>query len=180
MALRALPGLAALALLASCAALPPTVEEPVARAPEEERPAPAEDRAPTLPEGLREIDSGPQSAIRVPFTRVIHDPELWLDFWAAHTANRLDAPSAPQIDFDRRHAIVLLLGERSTGGYAVRVSEVVERASRVEVVVEVQRPQPGDMVTQAITSPYFIATLPATSKEIVFTGDSVGAGFVGD
>lgn len=127
-----------------------------------------------------ELASGSQSAVRTPVTRAIRDPGLWADFWAAITANQLPPPPRPQVDFSERTAIVLLLGERRTGGYGISIRDVVYGSGEVEVVVEIERPEPGAMLTQALTAPYYIATIPATDREIVFTGDDVEAGFEGD
>jgi hypothetical protein len=39
---------------------------------------------------------------------------------------------------------------------------------------------PEELVTQSLTAPYFVATIPYADREIVFTGDDVETGFVGD
>lgn len=137
------------------------------------------EEAPPAP-GYEVLARGQQSAVRVPLARAIADPALWSDLWAALTANRADPPARPEVDFDEETVVVLLLGERRTGGYAVGIERVRERRNEVEVVVDVQRPAPGDMVTQALTSPYFVATIPVTDKPVVFSGDEVEEGFEGD
>ena len=150
-------------------------------APQEPGPEPAAEpeEAPPAP-GYEVLARGQQSAVRVPLARAIADPALWADLWAALTANQADPPARPEVDFDEETVVVLLLGERRTGGYAVRIDRVHDRRSEVEVVVDVQRPAPGDMVTQALTSPYFIAAIPVTDEPVVFSGDDVEAGFEGD
>lgn len=126
------------------------------------------------------LAAGDQSAVRIPLARAIADAQLWADFWAAHTANRPEPPERPAVDFDTETVVVLLLGERPTGGYGVRIVRVEESRRTVEVVVAVERPVPGETVTQALTSPYYIAMVPVSGKELVFTGDDVEAGFLGD
>ncbi|MFP4114097.1 MAG: protease complex subunit PrcB family protein [Spirochaetales bacterium] len=128
----------------------------------------------------RELASGAQSAVRTPAARAVGDPAAWADVWAALTANHLEPPDRPDVDFDRETVIVLLLGERPTGGYGVGIEAVIESRGRVEVVVDVRRPQPGDMVTQVLTTPYCVAAIPITGKEITFAGDDLERGFVGD
>ncbi len=160
---------------------PETEDAPDAGASDQDAEGTAEkpEEAPPAP-GYEVLARGQQSAIRVPLARAITDPALWADLWAALTANQADPPARPEVAFDEETVVVLLLGERRTGGYAVRIDRVHDRRSEVEVVVEVQRPAPGDMVTQALTSPYFIATIPVTDKPVVFSGDEVEAGFEGD
>ncbi len=126
------------------------------------------------------IAAGTQSAVRVPVARAVSSASSWRDIWYAITANQADAAEAPVVDFERETAIVLILGERPTGGYSVGIADIVERANEVEVVVAVSRPEPGEMVTQALTTPYSIAVVRIAGKEFVFTGDSLEAGFQGD
>lgn len=166
-------------------AAPQKPEQPPAREPDGDTPAadapvdaPAEDAPPTP--GYDVLARGTQGAIRVPLARAIADPALWADFWAALTANQADPPARPEVDFDEGTVVVLLLGERPTGGYAVEIERVRERRDGMEVVVDVTRPAPGDMVTQALTTPYFVALLPVADAPVEFTGDDVEAGFEGD
>ena len=182
---------------ASCAILQPASDPPDSRAtspeqtpdpPTREEKAPREDVPETTePEAIEPAEtawailaSGTQSAVRVPITRAVSDPSVWRDIWYAITANQADPPEVPEVDFQRESAIILILGERPTGGYSVGIADIVERRESVEVVVEVSRPAPGEMVTQALTTPYSIAVVRITGKEFVFVGDSLEAGFEGD
>ena len=158
---------------------PPTDE----RTPAEDEPTPQPDpRGGTDPSARRwrEIASGQQSAVRIPVARAVSHADLWADFWAAITANQPDPPTLPQVDFEHETVVVLILGERTTGGYSVGIAAVVERRLEVEVVVLVSRPPPGAMVTQALTTPYYVAAIPIVARDIVFTGDSLEVGFHGD
>lgn len=140
--------------------------------------APAEELPPGP--GYDVLARGQQSAVRVPLARAITDATLWADFWAAMTANQPEPPERPEVDFDEEIVIVLLLGERRTGGYAVRIEDVRENRGEIEIVVDVERPEPGEVVTQALTSPYFVATIPASGTPVEFAGDDVEKGFFGD
>ncbi len=193
---------AALMAVASCALLRPSLpeteppdgppEDPPAavkpEAPPEDppEPQPAPQPAPREPTPVPEetrwevLASGQQSAVRVPVARAIADPELWADVWAALHANRHPQPDRPEVDFERETVVVLLLGERRTGGYSVRITSVIPRGDVVEVKVEVESPGPDDMVTQALTAPYLIATIPYAEVDVAFSGDDLERGFEGD
>jgi hypothetical protein len=198
----AVAAVVAAAFVASCAMLAPAApdegdapaqsppadaDRPEAESPEAERPGadePADepttepDRART--DGYRLLEAGQHAAVRIPLARAITSPDLWADFWSALNANDPDGPERPEVDFDEETVIVLLLGERPTGGYAVRIDEVIERRTEVVVVVAVERPEPGEMVTQALTAPYLVATIPMIGKPVEFAGDDVEEGFVTD
>jgi hypothetical protein len=50
--------------------------------------------------------------------------------------------------------ILITYGEKPTGGYAVEITGVEEKADRLVVTVKFTEPGPDDMVTQALTYPY--------------------------
>ncbi|WP_366922934.1 protease complex subunit PrcB family protein [Metallumcola ferriviriculae] len=61
-------------------------------------------------------------------------------------------------------------GEKSTGGYDVNIKEIKETAEKITVLVEFTEPEPGAMVTQALTYPNAVEVLDkATDKDIEFT-----------
>ena len=126
------------------------------------------------------IASGQQCAIRVPVAREITDAAFWADVWAAVHANVTPQPERPEVDFSEQTVVLLILGERRTGGYSVGITRVVLGDETANVRVQVDRPAPGAMVTQALTSPWTIATIPVARARVRFTGDRVEEGFEGD
>lgn len=75
----------------------------------------------------------------------------WYALW------RLVGAAAPP-DFVRggQTGVGIFLGERPTGGYAVRVLGVERRPDRLLVTWTEETPPPEAMVTQAFTAPYAI------------------------
>lgn len=73
----------------------------------------------------------------------------------------------PEIDFSKQRVIAVFLGQRSTGGYSIKIKNVNERDNKIYVEVEKINPKPGENATMAITNPYIIAKINST-KEIVF------------
>lgn len=159
-------------------ALPARPEGPAGaeRASEE----PAEDvsarpSADSLP--LRVIASGTQSAVRIPVARMVTTQLVWEEVWSAIHANVMNPPPVPDVDFSSESVIVLVLGERRSGGYGVRVRQVTEERNSVIVEVEVTSPDPDAMVTLQLTSPYLLAAIPKIRKPVVFAGDDVRDGY---
>jgi hypothetical protein len=68
----------------------------------------------------------------------------------------------------------VVLGERSTGGYSVDIDRVMANEDQGTMRVEYTRIKPGDacVVTQALTSPYVLATVDL-QDEPVESGDEV-------
>lgn len=69
-------------------------------------------------------------------------------------------------DVKNSNFLILNMGEKSSGGYAISVDKVEETADKIVVTVKETEPSPGDMVTQNITYPYCIVKINS-KKEIV-------------
>ncbi len=183
-----LPVIAAVAILAftlisliSCGTTPETPAPPESESDitETEPAVEAEERAATgtPAPAVRVLAAGQQSAVRVPVARTVTNRMIFLDVWAAIHANQSPPPTPPEVDFERETVVVLVLGERRTGGYGVAVRQVTERRDTVTLTVGVISPVPDAMVTMALTSPYQIVSVPIVGKTFVFTGDDVRDGY---
>ncbi len=73
---------------------------------------------------------------------------------APQVLNRL-----PDIAFENELPILVSLGERPTGGYAVEIDSVIQRGDTLIVTVSCRSPQPDEFVTMAFTYPYSFIVL---------------------
>ena len=62
----------------------------------------------------------------------------------------------PSVDFAKESVVFLMLGMRSTGGYAVVPEAVTVKGDGVTVTAQTQSPARGDIVTQAFSAPYAV------------------------
>jgi hypothetical protein len=92
----------------------------------------------------------------------------WLKLWSELNASANPTATLPSIDFEKEMVVGAFLGMKSTGGYSVSITKVLETEKCLEVYVSLHKPSPGAMVTQALTQPYHIVKLPATSKEVTY------------
>lgn len=105
-------------------------------------------------DNLKVLAEGFHSAITNPFIAVIRDQQTY------EQLAKLE-PSLPKLDagFFKSHiAIAAFLGEKNTGGYAVRV----EQNERREFLISQIRPGKGQMVPQVITSPFKIVSVESS------------------
>lgn len=95
-------------------------------------------------------------------------------FWADLHADRITTPDVPSVDFEQQIVVAIVLGERSTGGYSVDIDQVMADEEQGEMRVEFTETVPGNTcaVTQALTSPYVVATVDLQG-EPVDSGDEV-------
>ncbi len=91
---------------------------------------------------------------------VIRDAESWSALWAEiHSLSQPVAP-APTVDFDSYMIVFVSMGTRNTGGYAIRVDEVLEAEGAVYAEVAERSPGPSCMTTQALTNPVAARLVP--------------------
>jgi hypothetical protein len=166
-------------MITGCATLfPPTESAPAGQeqAEGQDEGDNREQRAPTW----REIANGDQSAVRVPVAQTVADLDTWIDAWSAIHANKSQPPQRPTVTLDQETVVLILLGQRPTGGYGVAVTSIDTGTEPVEITVEVTSPAADAMVTQALTSPYLIIGIPGPGRSIVLTGDDIAAGYQGE
>jgi hypothetical protein len=87
-----------------------------------------------------------------------------------HQLGRLEAlterslPLGPirAIDFSQEHVVFVTLGQKPTGGFSVTLasSQVVDQ--QLVLTVHITEPEPGSMVTQALTTPCAVIAVTAT------------------
>lgn len=84
-----------------------------------------------------------------------------------------DAPAVPQIDFSKYEVLAVFDGQHASGGYGIRVTQVAEASGARKVFVEHKGPAAPCATLQAITSPFEIIKLPATSEPLTHEDDTV-------
>lgn len=118
--------------------------------------------------------AGPQFAL-------VTGPESWKRYLQDH--GRL--ADQPDVDWDAEVIMVLLMGQKPTGGYSVAITGVEVQDARVVVHVVERTPPPGAMVIQVLTTPFHVVrvdrnALPQDGFQLmVRVGDTVWEGKVG-
>lgn len=69
-------------------------------------------------------------------------------------------------DVQQSNFIILNMGEKPTGGYAITVDSVVETENSIVIKVKEINPEPGAMLMQSITYPYTVVKINS-KKEII-------------
>lgn len=79
-------------------------------------------------------------------------------------------------DFEQEHLLVVAMGQKPTGGYAVVLEDSRIRDNVLQISARGQSPGPGDMVTQALTTPCAIlAVSPHGWQRVEVSGDGLPA-----
>lgn len=80
--------------------------------------------------------------------------------WSVAHASGVTQPPLPSVDFARETVLAVFMGPRSTGGYGLDVGGVTFEGGDLFVDLIEIRPEPGAMVTQALTSPWMVVRIP--------------------
>lgn len=115
------------------------------------------------------LAKGFQSGVREPTQIVIRSRPDWVAFWERHTRTQSEPPP---IDFSRDMVVGLALGQRSTGGYEIEITRVERADSRLGIYYRSRSPDPGAILTQALTQPFHVIKLPRDDGPVVFVPES--------
>lgn len=117
-----------------------------------------------------QIDQGQYGEIVEGTQVILRDEEAYAAFWKRLHADRGSVPDRPDVDFGEKVVVAIVLGQRPTSGYSVEVDAVLASADGGAVQVTFTETVPGDgcVVTQALTSPYVLATVEAQDEEFTF------------
>lgn len=123
---------------------------------------------PVTVDRIEPVYAGAYAGIRDERRLVIRDRAAWEAFWSELTANRVDAPPAPEIDFATRMVLAATMGERRTGGYAIEIPRAARAGDRLWVDVVSTSPGPTCITTQALTAPAAAVTVPRSDAAVSF------------
>lgn len=128
--------------------------------------------APGKPQGqtvrFSTVARGTQSGVRGPLQVVIRSASEWADLWRRHTAFAIPPPPVPEIDFGHEMVIGVLTGERRSGGYDVKILEILRQADRMSIRYRETAPPAGALTTQALTYPHHLIRTERSDLNVVF------------
>ena len=75
-----------------------------------------------------------------------------------------------EVNFDSQALVILFAGTRPTGGYSLRLENATREGTRIVLRIGERRPEPGAMVTQALTFPVIAVVIDDPPPEIVVEG----------
>ena len=93
------------------------------------------------------------------------------------------SPPAPKIDFTQKKVIAVRAGPFNTGGYGIHLYSAKYTQDGLETVFLITAPEPGQIVTQAFTTPYLIIGIevpPSTPVSVTLQGYKSGFDFIED
>jgi hypothetical protein len=111
--------------------------------------------------------SGASSQSTDPAEWIITEPDRWTEIWQ-ETHPEMPPPPAPSIDFSRSMVVGIALGERRTGGFEVRIIEIMETDTELVAQVEAMSPPPDAITIMILTQPFHLVQIPRSSLPVRF------------
>ncbi len=99
-----------------------------------------------------------------PTHRVARNATAWKELWMMGQ-NVQDQP-APEVDFSKRIVVAVFSGFKPTGGYDLEVRRVIRTPWAMHVFVEETSPGKGCFVTQALTDPNHMVSVPTSGLPV--------------
>ena len=87
---------------------------------------------------------------------VFNDAEEFSAFWSDIYASRTPTPEQPEINFDEKTVVAVVMGVQNTGGYSIEVQNVGVKESVTGIRILETEPGSGCMTTGALTMPFHI------------------------
>jgi len=86
------------------------------------------------------------------------------------------SPPVPAVDFDAELVVTIQMGQKPTGGYGIELAEPDATLKDGQALIRLRwaEPAPGSIVTQILTSPCLIVSLPKSAYEKITITDENG------
>ena len=110
------------------------------------------------------VQRGDLSGIEERREVVVSTPAEWAALWKQHQPGT----KPPAIDFARSMVAGLFIGSRPTGGHSIEITAVQREGPDLVVLFRESKPDPREMVTQMITSPFHLVRFDAHEGPVRF------------
>lgn len=127
--------------------------------------------------GFEELGGGVTSGVTESGLHVLRDQAAFDALWRQHTRLQLPTPPTPEVDFDVSMVVATFAGQKATGGYSVRIEEVLrmpataDRTSQIVVRTSETVPAADAMTTQMITSPFHMVRVQKADGDSVHVAE---------
>jgi hypothetical protein len=105
--------------------------------------------------------SGQHSGVNTASTQIVSDAAAWSALW-----QQIGREPPHAFDPSRETAVAIFLGQRRTGGYRVEFAGLQREADQLVLNYREEKPAPGAMVTQVISSPWAVAIISSVNQPI--------------
>lgn len=77
-------------------------------------------------------------------------------------------PELPAVDFSPRTVAAVFAGQKPSGGYSVKITQIIKKESGLIADFVLEEPPEDAMVITVITTPCHIVTFPRAEESLLF------------
>jgi hypothetical protein len=108
------------------------------------------------------IASGTNSGITEQDVKLILCDKDWRELWTKHTSYITPPPPPPKVDFTKQSVVAAFGGQKKSGGYSVKITEIAPKGSNgIGVRITATEPPAGALTTEDLTQPFDIVKVNA-------------------
>jgi len=122
---------------------------------------------PALAQADATVWNGISAQVRAAHVAVARDQTEWESLWRSWVGT--DPPRALPAG---RRGVAVFIGPKHTGGHGVEIRGIEQRDCLDVVKFAEHKPAPGAVVTQAFTTPWTVALVPASDRPVAFERQS--------
>ena len=115
-----------------------------------------------------ELNSGTNGDFPIKSNEVISNQSDYNKAWEAAFKRFFDKQKPARIDFENSMILLVTMGEKTSGGYKIKIDSIVENEKTIVVTVLETSPGKNCMTTSVMTYPHQIVELKKSTKEVVF------------
>jgi hypothetical protein len=115
-----------------------------------------------------ELNSGTNGDFPEKTNKIINNQNDYNEAWTAAFKRFFDKQKPARIDFETKMILLVTMGEKTSGGYTIKIDSITENEKTIVVTVLETSPGKNCMNTSVMTYPHQIVELKKSSKEIVF------------
>ena len=125
------------------------------------------------------LAEGAQGSAQEPSVYLIQSQRKLQEVWTIANANFVPVPTMPTVDFRNTSILAVFLGIKPSGGHSVEIANMINRATGLDVSLQINEPGSGMFATMALTSPWVMVEVTgATLSNINIIDGATGASFV--
>lgn len=103
---------------------------------------------------------------------VVNTGEEWSKLWGKITGPTARAMPVP-VDFEKETVIAVFQGQRSSAGYTIEVTKILQVNGKLEVFVTETSPGDSCVTAQVITAPYHLVKIQRFTDGVKFNVEEV-------
>lgn len=97
-----------------------------------------------------------------PSVEIVKDSRALQHLYAAVNDKKI-----PEVDFTRQQIVAIFIGIKNSGGYGIKVGDVVEKDNKIHLSYETTKPAKNANVTMAMTNPFTIIRINSTKPIVI-------------